>query len=248
MLYFEKGVDLFKRNLLFCKEEPNLYLNSANNYIFSLILGNELKKAEIEIEVLQKTTNALALTIQQKARTFINISDNRLLILSKQNKWDLAHDAAKEIEKDLLLFDKYLDQPRKIYLFFSFANIHFFSKNFKSAHKFLNKIIKSKADKEADPSLIALAMIIQLITMIESQELVLFSNKLATTRKYIKLQAVSNWLQLFCDFIFITEKNKLGKNKLEREIKSRLITESINDLALKRLLGYFDLVKWLESK
>ena len=86
VLYFEKGINLFKRNLLFCKEETNLYLNSANNYIFSLILGNELKKAEVEIDDLQKTTNTLTLTIQQKARTFINISDNRLLIyLSKTN-------------------------------------------------------------------------------------------------------------------------------------------------------------------
>ena len=248
ILYFEKGINLFKRNLLFCKEEPNLYLNSANNYIFSLILGGELKKAETEIDVLQATTNTLALTIQQKARTFINVSDNRLLIMSKQNKWDTAHDAAKEIEKDLLIYDKYLDQPRKTYLYFSFSNIHFFSKNFKPANKFLNKIIKSKDDKEADPSLIALAMVIQLITMIESQELLLFKNKLSNTRKYIKLHEVSEWLWLFCDFISIYEKNKMGKNRIEREIKSKLIAESINDIALKRLLGYFDLIKWLERK
>jgi hypothetical protein len=243
ILYFEKGIDLFKKNLLFCKEEPNLYLNSANNYIFSLILGDELNKAETEIDVLQKTTNALELTIQQKARTFINVSDNRLLILSKQNKWDIANEATKEIEKDLLLYDKYLDLPRKTYLYFSFTSIHFFSKNFKPANKFLNKIFKSKDDKETDPSLIALAMIIQLIIMIETQELLLFKNKLATIRKHIKQYEVFEWLWLFCDFISIHEKNKIDK-----ELKNKLIAESTDDIALKRLLGYFDLIKWLEGK
>lgn len=241
--YFEKNVGIFKSNRLFCKDEPNLYLNSANNYIFALIMGGELKKAETEIDDLQKTTDSLKLTIQQKARTFINIIDNKLLILSKQNKWEAAYNAVKEIEKDFVVYEKFVDLPRKTYLYFSFANIYFFSKYYKITNKFLNRIIASKKDKEADTSLIALAMVIQLITMIESQELLLFKNKLTSTRKYIKQEMVSDWLQQFCDFLSGCE-----KNKPEKELKNRLIKNSINDTALKKLLGYFDLVKWVEKK
>lgn len=241
--YFEKDVNIFKKNRLFCEDEPNLYLNSANNYIFALIMGGELKKAEIEIDDLQKITDSLKLTIQQKARTFINIVDNKLLILSKQYKWEAAFIAAKEIEKDFAVYEKYIDLPRKTYLYFSFANIYFFSKHFKLTNKFLNRIIASRKDKEADTSLIALAMIIQLITMIESQEMLLFKNKLTSTRKYIKQESVSDWLLQFCDFLSGYE-----KNKPEREIKSKLIKDSADDKALKKLLGYFDLVKWVEKK
>ncbi|MEO8762241.1 MAG: hypothetical protein ABI388_11905 [Bacteroidia bacterium] len=248
LLYFEQDLAIFKNNFIFCKEEPNLYLNAANNFIFSLIISDELKKAEDEIILLQNTTNALNLTIQQKARTFINISDNRLLLLSKQNKLTLAQEVAKEIEKDLLLYEKYIDQPRKTFLYFSFASTHFFCKNHKLVNKFLNRIIKTKEDKEADTSLISLAMIAQLINMIEGDELVLFKNKLNTTRKYIKMQSSSDWLLLFCDFISVNEKNKANKFKAENELKNKLITSAKNNATLKKLLGYFDLIKWLEGK
>ncbi len=248
IFYFEKGLDVFKKNIIFCQEETNLYLNSANNYIFSLIISDELKKAEDEITLLQNTTNTLNLTIQQKARTFINISDNKLLVLSKQNKWILAQETAKEIVKEVTLYEKYIDQPRKTYLYFSFSTIHFFSKNYKLVNKFLNRIIKTKEDKETDTSLIALAMVVQLITMIESEELTLFKNKLNTTRKYINQQRGSEWLLLFCDFISVNEKNKASKIKVENEIKNRLITQAKDNVVLKKLLGYFDLLKWLEKK
>ena len=248
LLYFEKSLAVFKKNFLFCKEEPNLYLNSANNYIFSLIISDELKKAEEEITILQSTTNTLALTAQQKARTFFNISDNTLLVLSKQNKWTLAHETAKGIEKEMFLYEKYIDQPRKTYLYFSFSSIHFFSKNYKLVNKFLNKIIKFKEDKEADTSLIALAMVVQLLVMIETQELLLFKSKLTSTRKYIKQQPVSEWLLLFCDFLFLHEKNKASKSNIENELKKNLITDAANNETLKKLFGYFDLLKWLEKK
>jgi hypothetical protein len=248
LLYFEKSLAVFKNNFLFCKEEPNLYLNSANNYIFSLIISDELKKAEEEIIILQNTTNTLALTIQQKARTFVNIADNTLLVLSKQNKWLLAHETAKEIEKEMFLYEKYIDQPRKTYLYFSFSSVHFFSNNYKLVNKFLNKIIKLKEDKEADTSLVALAMVAQLLVMIETQELLLFKSRLTSTRKYIKQKWVSEWLLLFCDFLFLYEKNKASKSIAEKELKKNLIADSANNETLKKLFGYFNLLKWLDEK
>ena len=248
LLYFEKSLEIFKKNFLFCKEEPNLYLNSANNYIFSLIISDELKRAEEEISALQNTTNSLALSSQQKARTFFNISDNKLLVLSKQNKWNLAHDTAKEIEKEMFIYEKYIDQPRKTYLYFSFSSVHFFSKNYKLVSKFLNRIIKSKEDKAADTSLISLAMVVQLIVMIETQELLLFNNKLTSTRKYIKQHQVSGWLLLFCDFLFVHEKNKTSKSNAEMKLKKNLITDNANNETLKQLFGNFDLMKWLKTK
>ena len=211
-------------------------------------MGGELKKAETEIDDLQKTTDNLNLTIQQKARAFINIADNRLLILCKQLKWGVAFTIAKEIEKDFATYEKYIDLPRKTYLYFSFANIYFFSKHFKLSNKFLNRVIASKKDKEADTSLISLAMVIQLVTMIESQEMILFKNKLISTKKYIKQEPVSNWLLQFCDFLMIYEKNKPGNKEVEKEIKNKLIKEAADDKVLKKMFGYFDLIKWVEKK
>ena len=246
--YFEKNVGVFKKNRVFCEDEPNLYLNSANNYIFALIMGKELKKAEIEINDLQKTTAGLTLTIQQKARTFINIADNRLLILSKQYKWEEAYKTAKEIEKEFLFYEKFIDLPRKTYLYFSFANIYFYSKNFTLTYKYLNRIILTKEDEEADTALIALAMTIQLMTMIESKEMILFKNKLKATRKYIKQESISDWLMQFCSFLSVYEKNKTRNIQQEKNIKNNLINHSNSDNALKKLLGYFDLIKWLENR
>jgi len=245
--YFEKGLNIFKKNHLFSKEEPNLFLNASNNFIFALIINNELQKAETEIADLQDTVNTLSLTIQQKARGLLDILDNKMLVLSKQDKWNAAHETAKETERSLPLLDKYIDLPRRMYLYFSISNAHFFSKNFKLTNKFLNRIIKSKEEKEADKDLIAFAMLIQLATMIESKELLLFKSKLITTRNYIKQQFISPWLLMFCDFLSIKERKKASERNSEKELKKKLIAESAQDAALKRLFGSFDLIKWLNS-
>ena len=67
---------------------------------------------------------------------------------------------AIEAEKDLIQYEKYIDQPRKIYLYFSFTNIHFFSGNYKLANRALNKIIKTNALKETESLLIALSILL----------------------------------------------------------------------------------------
>ena len=132
----------------------------------------------------------------------------------------------KETEKNLPLFDKYIDLPRRIYLYFSIANAHFFSKNYKSTTKFLNKIIKSNEETDSDKDLIAFAILVQLATMIESNELLLFKSKLITVRNYIKQQSLLPWLLVLCDLLSIKERKRSNERDTEKELKEKDKTES----------------------
>jgi hypothetical protein len=76
----------------------------------------------------------------------------------------------------------------------------------------------------------------------------LFKSRLTSTRKYIKQKWVSEWLLLFCDFLFLYEKNKASKSIAEKELKKNLIADSANNETLKKLFGYFNLLKWLDEK
>ncbi|MGZ3862365.1 MAG: hypothetical protein ACXVPN_03390 [Bacteroidia bacterium] len=246
-VYFGKGLSVFKRNPLFCKENANLYLVSANNYIFSLIINNDLKLAENEITTLEQTTETLDLTVQQKARVSINILDNRLLILAKENKWKTAREIALQAEKDLRHYEKYIDTPRKIYIYFSFANVHFFAGDYRLANKFLNKITNPKAIPETEPYLLALAYIAQLVIMVEAKDMLLLRNRLTTTRKYLKQHAISGALPLICDLVSLYYKDDRKTRTQERELKDQILAEYKTNNALKELFGYFDMIKWMEN-
>ncbi|MGZ3866194.1 MAG: hypothetical protein ACXVC6_07660 [Bacteroidia bacterium] len=244
-LYFGKGLSVFKGSKQFSKENANLYLVSANNYIFSLIISGDLKLAEEQILILESSVKDLDLTVQQKARVSINILDNRLLILAKENKWRMAQEIALEAEKDLPSYEKYVDTPRKIYIYFSLANVHFFAGNYKSAHKFLNKIISPKTETES--SLLALAHIAQLVIMIKAKDMLLFSTRLTSTRKYIKQHSLSEILLLICDLISLHHKDERKTKSQKQELISRILTECKNNISLKELFSYFDLIKWIEN-
>ena len=104
--------------------------------------------------------------------------------------------------------------------------------------QFLNRIIKSKEENDSEKDLIAFAMLIQLATMIESNDLLLFKSKLITSRNYIKQQSLSPWLLMLCDFLSVKERNKSSEKNIEKKLKEKIIDETAHDAALKKLLSY----------
>jgi tetratricopeptide (TPR) repeat protein len=245
--YFEKCVNLFKNSREFREDETNLYLKAVNNYILSLIEIDNLKAADAEIKSLETTLHKMTLTDQLRARAFIYISDTRLCILSKQFKWSQGYAVSKEIEKHIPEYEKYFEAGRKADLYFSLARVCFYANDYKKAYTHLNKVIRLREEKNMDPAMVSLAMLVQLLSMLEGKDLVLFGNKLIATRKYILKNPKVSFFLLFCDYISKAEKGfQTHKDRsTSQTLVQRMVAESQNDESLKRLAGYFDLVDWL---
>ena len=178
------------------------------------------------------------------------ISDNQLRVLLKQSDHERAKEVSREVEKGLNKFEKFIDPGRRTDLYFSMANVYFIAKDYKMVNRYLNKIIKSKTESNLDTSLYAIAMVFQIITMIESEDLLLLKNRLTATKNYIKAKTGSVWLLQLCDFIMQSENKKYsGKNKAAvLELGNKLIEQTHNDTVLKRYLAYFDLVSWIKKQ
>ncbi|HEV7232582.1 MAG TPA: hypothetical protein VGO45_14695 [Bacteroidia bacterium] len=248
---FGRCLDLFKNNTFFCEDEPNLYLKAANNYLLALIEADDLDKAVDEINALKIHLNKLNLSEQLQARAFLYISDTHLCILDKQDKVVQAYETSLKIEKQIPAFDRFFEKPRKADLYFSLVRSFFFADDFKSASKYLNKILKLKDEKNIDPGLIALAMFVQLITMIQREDLPLFRNKLTFSRKYIRQHLKSSsFFLMFCDYLALSEKAATAKAEKTqiREVALQLISLSQSDATINRLCGYFNLIAWLRKK
>ena len=86
--------------------------------------------------------------------------------------------------------------------------------------------------------------------MIESEDLLLFRNRLTAAKNYIKAKSGSAWLLQLCDFISLSENHRYSdKNKSPRiELGNKLIDQTHNDAVLKRYLAYFDLVNWIKKQ
>jgi hypothetical protein len=246
---FGKCMDLFKNNPFFCEDEPNLYLKAANNYLLALIEAEDLNKAIAEINLVKTQLAKLSLSEQLQGRAFLYISDTHLCILDKQGKLTQSYEESLKIEQQLPVLEKYFEEPRKADLYFSLARSFYFGGDFKSAYKYLNKVLKSKHVKNMDPGMIALAMVVQLITMIQRKDLHLFRNKLMFSKKYIHQHLKSPFLILFCEYLSLSEKaaqGQAGKNEI-KEVALNLIALSLGDATLNRLFGYFNLIAWIRK-
>jgi hypothetical protein len=248
--YLEQGVKIFKNNLIFCQEEPNLYLKVTNNFIFALILDNDLERAGVEIESMRIITHGLKLGDQQKARAYIYIEDNKLLMLLRQHKFDDAGRLAQTMEKTLPALEKFIEPVRQLDTCFSLASAFFFLKDYKKTNKFLNTIVKSRTGKEMEASVIGIAMVFQLITMLTSGDTILFRNKWIGTQKYLMTFSGVEWMLDFLDFLKLLENRHLKRHSLQlkKELKHKLIFTTQSDNIVKSYMHYFDFAKWLEKQ
>jgi hypothetical protein len=246
----EKGLNVFKGNVVFCQEEPTLYLKLASNFIFSLIIAAQLKKAELELEQFQETASKLKLGNQQEAMAFTFYTDNKLLVLLKQSRYPEALDMARRIEKSLPVYERFQEPVRKMDTYVSLATAYFFTKNYKVTNKFLSRIMRTRSDKDQHASALAFAMVFQLITMIDSGDTLLFSNKLIAAKKYLSGLVQVEWLVQFCDYLkFLESPNPRRSTILQQnKMKVKLIAGARYDEVIKVYMHYFDFVQWLKER
>jgi hypothetical protein len=241
---FKEAKDVFKNNPLFILEKSNVYLIANNNYIISLIDNNKLNDALIELDELEHFSTTLKLTNQLKARSFLIVADFRLLILQKQNDWGKSIQLTKDIEKGLIVHEKYIDPDRRVDLFISLSVVHFYAKNYKQSNKYLNKIIKTSVDDNTDITLIVLAKCIQLLILIYNNDFILLDNKILSIKRYVIRNNIDNGILLFLNFIQLKYSTNPNKLKIEK-LKQDFINECESSATLKKLNNYFNLLEFL---
>jgi len=251
LVYSKKKIELFSKNLQMIEVAPYLYLfpeELERSFTLQLSLGyyDELQEG---FETLYKQC-----TQNRSYKKLMQLSLHHLMFrtCSQIGRFEAA---LKQSEAIINLFDE-LDlsetlETRKKRFTLELAIVHLILKNHKSSLRCLDEILGGSAS-EFNSDLYYFAQILQLLVYFEKGdiELLLYRTRSAyrTLYRNNKLFRIE---KLLLDFL--RKENEAGWDKKEeKEIFTRLKKNLLNLFKAnpeeKKLLNYFDLPAWIDSK
>lgn len=232
------------------KEDPAVYISSANNLVSFLIFRKQYDKA---IDMINRSRAFYEEAIQQHEKKSLL----KQLLRTYNIELEIYRDM-KTFEKDLPFIDKiesfiirHMTKIPSDYLlsfWFQLANIHFMRKDFDRALKWINYIINAKV-KNTRVDLQIHARMLNLMIHLEQDSLFVLRYFVDSTRRFLKkVKQVQPFEQILLGFF-----SKIGqipkfehKNKF-RELGQQLFSSEM-EMIPAEILDYIDYKNWVEAK
>lgn len=248
--YAQKWVDLFVRNDKLRAREPDLYMKGLHNLLVALFnVGHYTAfcKALDSLEAFSEK-NQLNFTENSKVHAFTYLNTNRINKIYMEGSFTKGLETIPAIEKELELFDPYLDKHRVLVLYYKIACLYFGSGDNSKAIFYLNKVINFKSENLRQ-DIQCFARILNLIAHYELGNNDLIEYQLKSVYRFLsKLDDMHLVQQEILRFIrktvYIDRKDM--KPQFEK-LKDRMEPLSKHPYE-KRPFLYLDIISWLEAK
>lgn len=249
--YAKKWLDVFEKNPLLIKAKTELYIKALNNV---LVAQNKLQL----YDDFKLTHNKLT---HLKRRKDIIFTDNLELNLFKAiyiheinrhfmlGEFRSGTRIVNALEKELMNFIPKLNKHTIVIFYYKIACLYFGSHQFKTAIKWLNKIINEK-ESGLREDLQAFSRILRLISYYELNDREMIEYNIRSTYRFLqKKQNFVKYQLLIMKFLRSIKKTDTHTETISRFSSLKKAMQKLEkDKFEKRAFIYFDMVSWLESK
>jgi hypothetical protein len=247
----KKAYDLDLRGLKFLEENFGKLTSVA---IYSARVSNHcevclrMKKFEECEEIIERLKNIETVSILEKSKNFYRYHDLLLRTRIAKGDFENAISLVKAIEEGVARYAENIHSGRIINMYYYISYAYFGIGDFRTALRWVNKIISDKTDLRSD--LLCFSRLLNLMIHLELNNQMQLEYVFKSTYSYfIKRERLFKLEDCFLKFL---KKNLAPLNAREQQLsfsafKNELLV-LLEDPYEKRALEYFDFISWLESK
>ncbi len=234
----------------FIKDIPAVYHLNYNNLVNVLLYLEKYKEAEALIKEQRKFLHTYGIKSPTLSKTvFLNTYESELYSYYKTGNYQQGAAVVKAIESEVKKISATIG-PIFFDLLFFMAVSELTVKNYKSATRWLNKILNEERSVIFRKELQINTRLLYLIILYELDD-VLFDNRLNSTKRFLSHESKFKKQSKILEAIAIldqyvatqTPKNKAALKKLIAEIRQE------NKAAGEELLNkHFDFAEWIDNK
>jgi len=255
---FRKGYSYCKKMVALFEKEPHTMMHNLEMYI--KVLDSKLM-AENKLFLYPEFYETHKKLIALKRSPFVLNKENvnldlfKTIYIHEMNRHFMLGEFTSgtrivaKLEKELEHFISKLDKHTILIFYYKIACLYFGASNFRTALKWLNKIINSR-EKGLREDIHAFARILSLICHYELGHRDLLEYSIKSTYRFLLQKGDLNKYQRYI-LHFLRD---LDEDTTEKQLKGRFIelrSELVpleNHKYEKRPFLYFDIISWLESK
>lgn len=248
--YAQKWVDLFEVNAILKAREPNFYMKAVHNLLAALFNVGHYKAFCTVLEGLEDFVeeNEIRFTENSRVHAFTYIHTNRINKVFMEGSFSRGLELIPDLEKNLSLYDPYLDEHRVLVLYYKMACIYFGSGNNRKAIHYLNKVINFKSENLRQ-DIQCFARILNLIAHYELGNNELIEYQLKSVYRFLsKLDDLHLVQQEILRFL----RKTVHMDRKDMKPQFEKLKERMKPLREhpyeKRPFLYLDIISWLEAK
>jgi hypothetical protein len=250
-LYAKKWVNLFESNPQMIYHKTELYIRALNNLLASQ------SKLHLYEEFYDTHKKLIALKRDPKLSKTENINLNlfKTIYLHEINRHYMLGEftsgtrIVKKLESELNSLIPKLDRHTVLIFYYKIACLYFGASNFRTAIKWLNKIVNEK-EIALREDIHSFTRILRLISYFELGDEELIEHNIKSTYRFLlKKGTLQHYQYLILNFLKNLKHNSTQKklitafSNLKKEMR-----KLENSRYEKRAFLYFDIISWLESK
>lgn len=232
----------------FIKDIPAVYHGNLNNLVNVMLYLEKYKEAEEIIKEQREFLNIYGIKSPILNRTvFLNTYESELYSYYKTGNYQQGAAVVKSIENEVKKMPISVG-PMYFDLLYFMAVTELMAKNYKSAIRWLNKILNEERNVNIRKELQINTRLLYLILLYELDDL-LFDNRLNSAKRFLAGETQFDKQAMILDAIGMldqyaaTKKNKGALKKLITDIKQ--YKQGVGEELLNK---YFDFEEWIENK
>ena len=234
----------------FIKDIPAVYHLNYNNLVNVLLYLKKYKEAEVLIKDQRQFLNIYGIKSPTLSKTvFINTYESELYSCYKTGNHQQGAQVVQQIEGEVKKTQPSVG-PIFFDLLFFMAVTELMVKNYKSATRWLNKILNEERNVTLRKELQINTRLLYLIVLYESDDL-LFDNRLNSTKRFLVHEPQFKKESKILEAIALLDQFAASKTPKNRTALKKLIVEigQENKAVGEDLLNkHFDFAEWLENK
>jgi hypothetical protein len=232
----------------FIVDLPGIYHLNLNNLVNEMFLLKKFDEAEILIKQQREFIPSYGIkrpTISKMV--FLNTYESELFLYYKTGRTSKAVAVIREIESDVKKVELSFS-PVLFDLFYMMAVAELVAKNYKSATKWLNRILNAERENYFRKELQINSRLLFLIVLFETDD-VLLDNRLNSAKRFIAQEPQFKTQQKILEVIkFLSEDSSRKKRKAALGKYVSEIRKEQKKLNVESLNKQFDFAEWIEGK
>ncbi len=246
-----KLVALAEANPERIRMRPNMYFALLANLLHFHSAKRNRKQTMICLDKMRSFDRTFKINLSEdlQAKIFFTSHVNELNLYYLEGGFEKIDDRIAEIVRGIEKFDTIHFDPKKLFLHYNVAKMYFGKKDFKSALKWINKILNyEKGGIRTD--ILCFSKIILLLVHFELENMDILPYLVSSTERFLVKQGRNYGFETALLKFFkrsLLVKSKPEMHDLLQETKDK-ITEILKDPFEKKVSGFFDFVFWFENK
>jgi tetratricopeptide (TPR) repeat protein len=232
------------------KEDPAIYISSANNLVSFFVFTKQYKKA---IELISQSRSLFELAMQHHKRKsllkqLLRTYNLELEIYRDTRSYEKDPAAVEHIESFIMRHPGKIPADYLLSFWFQLANIHFMRRDYDHALKWINQVLNTRLPN-VRTDLQVQARMMNLVIHLEQDNAFVMRYFVDNTRRFIKkvkdAQPFEHILLAF--FAKMGQTPKYEHKSRFRELRQQLFPEG-NSIIPANILDYIDYKKWIDEK